>query len=99
MKFYKSTTLHGKLSKDGKLTKKGKQAVLYEILDGFGIPVEVLKKVKTIEIHHKGVVYSARIEDFKKHGIRKVFTENYVSEVQLVLPRKYWKIKDQEKLL
>lgn len=93
--FYKRPVLHGRLDKHGKLVKKGKQVVLYEIYDGFGIPLSVLRIVKSIEIHYKGTVYNAPASAFEEHGI----TEKYMDERQKILPRKYWHKDNQGVLL
>lgn len=100
MKFYKKPVLHGKLDRHGRLIKTGKQVVLYDKYDGFGIPVDVLRVVKGVEIHYKGVVYHASVEDFKKHGIPETYDKGiFDKEEQYILPRKYWKVVNQASLL
>lgn len=99
--FYHGFDLHGKLDKKGKLTKTGKQVVLYEVYDGFGIPVRVLDLVSSVEIHYENEVYNATPADFEKHGVEHTFTDPKTlrREEQLILPRKYWRSERQAKLL
>lgn len=98
---YKDSGFHGKLDKHGKLVKKGKQVVLFRKYDGFALPVNVLKQIKSVEIHYEDVVYSASVEDFKKHGIQEFYKKALFGEPeqQLVLPRKYWRNSNQVTLL
>lgn len=99
--FYRTSELHGKLDRYGKLTKRGKQVVLFRNYDGFGLPLSVLKTIKSLEIHYDGEVYTATPEDFYEHGIENDFkdTRTYHTEKQLVLPRRFFKRGNQEQLL
>jgi hypothetical protein len=93
--FYKEPKkLHGKLNRDGKLVKTGKQVVLFKIYDGFGLPIEVLSSIKSVEIHYKGVIYTATPSMFYEHGI----ANRYQDESQLILPRKYFGTNNQTEL-
>lgn len=95
VKFYKPVPAHGTITADGKLIKRGKEVVLFKIYDGFGIPVRVLDRIKTVEVHYKDETYIARVELFRVYGIKHTFGD----EKQLILPRKYWLVASQEKLL
>lgn len=99
--FYKKPDLHGRLDKDGILIKKGKQVVLFENYDGFGVPIKVLEKIRGVEIHYKGKVYIATTDTFYNNGIEHTFQDpsNYRQEKQLILPRKFWDAPDQTRLI
>lgn len=90
--FYHTLELHGKLDKSGKLIKKGKQVVLFRAYDGFALPLDVLKRIKSVELHYEGTVYRADVETFKKHGLAHTFEDpdTYRREEQLILPRRFF---------
>ena len=79
----------GNLNSEGTLVKKGRQVMLFNIFDGFGIPDSVLQDpaVERIEVHYAQKVYRASYHDFLEHGVpyhRRPF------EPQTILPRKFW---------
>ena len=68
------------------LVKKGRQVVLFEKLDGFGIPQHLIlnPRIKNIRIHYKDEIYKATTGRFMDKGI-PYHKEGY--EPQFILPR------------
>lgn len=79
--------MHGKISKDKILVKRGKGVVKFFKHNGYAVPVEALEQVRGVELHtaYDGVLYAPR-KQFYNHGIANDFN----GEKQLVLPVEFW---------
>lgn len=82
--------------RDRVLVKKGKQVVLMVAMDGFGVPEKLLRsgELDGVEINYKGKDYGVDLDTFLSYGIPY---KHAMYEAQLILPRRYWKVREEQK--
>lgn len=73
----------------GILIKRGSQAQLFRIYDGFGLAKDVLELsgLEEIHIYYEGTLYKVSLGRFKEKAI---FYNHPKFEAQYILPRKFW---------
>lgn len=88
-----------------KLIKSGKQVVLFRMMDGFGMPRQLVEEslsrkaedddpsepIESVEIHYLGKIYRAPLAEFLRNG-KHYYRPPY--EPQYILPRRFFSIED-----